>query len=136
MVNLNATSPQLKAVKSVVEIYGSRDLNSGSTFSKDFKFQSFPKTPDHVEETRGEHFKNYGGVLSSYAGMEVSAQHRGSSNTKFLTLISTIRSPYFTRSSKHREELSSTFVLPHITATLSQVLTRHYGADDGRVVHR
>jgi hypothetical protein len=71
MVNLNATTPQLKAVKRAVETYGSRDLSSGSIFSKDFKFQSFPKTPDHVEETKDKHVKKYGGVLSSYASMEV-----------------------------------------------------------------
>jgi len=71
MVNINATTPQLKAAKSVVEAYGSRDLKgSGSIFAKNFKFQSFPQTADHREETKGQHFQNYGGVLSSYAKMD------------------------------------------------------------------
>lgn len=75
MVNLDATTPQLKVVQSVVESYSSRDLeNSASIFSKDFKFQSYPKTTYHVEETKAEHFKKYGGVFPSYAKVEVSIQ--------------------------------------------------------------
>ena len=75
MVNINATTPQLKAAKAVVEAYSSCDLSdSESLFSKDFKFQSFPKSTEHHEETKGQHFQNYGGVLSSYAKMEVSVQ--------------------------------------------------------------
>lgn len=77
MVTIDATTPQLKVVKSVVEAYASRDLNSSaSIFSKDFKFQSFPKTAAHIEETKGKHFNNYGGVLSSYDRVEVSIQRR------------------------------------------------------------
>lgn len=77
MVNINATTPQLKLVKSVVEAYRSRDLvSSGSIFSKNFKFQSFPKTPDHVEETKGQHLENYGGLLSSFTKMEVRRSRR------------------------------------------------------------
>jgi len=67
MVNLNATSPQLAVVKSVVDAFSSCDItNNESFYSKDFKFQSFPKTVDHVEEAKEEHFKNYGGVVSTY----------------------------------------------------------------------
>lgn len=77
-VNIDATTPQLKAAKAVVEAYSSRDLsNSESLFSKDFKFQSFPKSTEHHEETKGQHFQNYEGVLSSYAKMEVSIQRAG-----------------------------------------------------------
>ena len=77
MVNIDATTPRLKAAKRVVDAYSSRDLvKSGSVFSKDFKFQSFPRTPNHVEETKEEHFKNYRDVLSSYVKTEVSIPHR------------------------------------------------------------
>jgi hypothetical protein len=76
MVNISTTTPQLKAAKAVVEAYGSRDLKNTSIFAKNFKFQSFPKTTDHYEETKAEHFQNYGGVLASYAKMDVSIQLR------------------------------------------------------------
>ena len=72
MVNLNGTTPQLKAAKRVVDAYSSRDLtNSGSVFSKDFKFQSFPKASEHVQETKGGHFQKYDPILGSFAKMEV-----------------------------------------------------------------
>lgn len=74
MVNLNPTTPQLKAVRTVVDTYASRDLNSSTIFSKNFKYQSFPKTADHVEETRDVHFQKYESVLSSYAKKVVSVR--------------------------------------------------------------
>jgi hypothetical protein len=122
MVNLNATTPQLKAVKRVVDTYGSRDLNSATIFSKNFKFQSFPKTTDHVEEAKGEHVNNYGGVVSSYATMEVSIWSRR--QTYKASQADICRpSPYITKLLKHPEKLSSTFVSLCMTITSCWPLT-------------
>ena len=73
MVNINATTPQLRVAKAVVEAYGTRNLkNLEPIFAKNFKFQSFPQTTDHRQETKEQHFQNYGGVFSSYTKMDVS----------------------------------------------------------------
>ena len=77
MVVINPTTPQLKAAQRVVDAYGPRNFkDSESVFSENFKFQSFPKTANHVEETKEEHFKNYRSVLSSYARKEVGIQRQ------------------------------------------------------------
>ena len=72
MVNINATTPQLKAAKAVLEAYSSLNLKSSELiFAKNFRYQTFPKTTDHHEETKEEHFQKYKGVLAPYAKMDV-----------------------------------------------------------------
>ena len=85
MANGDTTSPQMKLISKLLSDYGTRDLSDvGRFLSKDFKFQSFPETTNHPEETRGEHLENWGGTLASFAKMEVRTQRQG-------TLIELIR---------------------------------------------
>ena len=76
MVNINATTPQLKLVKQWLEAYASRDIDKvAPVVSKDFKFQTFPKTADIPEEGKGAHLQRYRGILSALTNVEVRTQH-------------------------------------------------------------
>ena len=77
MANIDATTPQLKAVKKWVEAYTTLDVDKvGPVVSKDFKFQSFPKTVDIPDEPKGAHIQKYRGVLTAMTKLEVRFQHR------------------------------------------------------------
>ena len=72
MVNIDATTPQLKAVKRWLEGYTSRDMDEvASVISKDFTFQSFPRTIDIPEEAKGAHIQKYKPILAALSKLEV-----------------------------------------------------------------
>ena len=76
MVNIDATTPQLKLVKQLLEAYISRDIDKVVPFiSKDFKFESFPKTADLPDEAGVAHIQRYGPILTALTKAEVSIQH-------------------------------------------------------------
>jgi len=77
MINIDATTPQLKAVKDLIDAYCSLDISKIEPFiSKNFKFQTFPKTIDIPEEAREVHIERYRGILAAVAKLEVRIQHR------------------------------------------------------------
>ena len=79
MVNLDATTPQLKAVKGFVAAYLSLDISKAVPFiSKNFKFQTFPKTIDIPEETGAAHTQRFKGLLAAMTKFEVRIHHRRS----------------------------------------------------------
>lgn len=89
MPDINATTPQLKAVKGLFDAYASLDVKNAEQYiSKDFKFHTFPKIPDLPEETKGSHFERYGALLSYLMKVEVRVRHCGTSFTSSSWLIS------------------------------------------------
>ena len=76
MINFDATTPQLKVVKQWLEAYTSRDVDKVAPFvSKNFKFQTFPKTIDIPEEAQGVHFQRYRVLLGALTKLEVCIEH-------------------------------------------------------------
>ena len=72
MVNINATTPQLKATKDLFDAYFTRDLsNAEPLMSRDFKYHNYPKVAGHPEENKEEHLKRYGAILGSFPSVEV-----------------------------------------------------------------
>ena len=78
MSSFNATTPESKAVKNLTDAYLTLDLkNIVPLISKDFKFLSFPKIPDHPDEEKEAHLERYAPLFSMLTKVEVCAQHRG-----------------------------------------------------------
>ena len=76
ITNFDATTPQLKTVKNLMEAYFSLDIKNTEQFLfKDFKFQTFPKIPDLPEEVKGAHFERYGPLFALMSKVEVCIQH-------------------------------------------------------------
>lgn len=75
ITGINATTPQLKAVKNLFDAYLTLDVKNAEPFvSKDFTFQTFPKIADHPDEAKGAHFEKYGALLSLLTKAEVRFQ--------------------------------------------------------------
>ena len=65
--------PELKLVKSFMEAYQSLDIKSVALLvAKNYKFLTYPKVPDHPQETKEQHFEKYGPLLSVLVGIDVS----------------------------------------------------------------
>ena len=78
MTNIDATTPQLKAVKGLYDAYTTLDIkNLAPHLSKNFKLQSFPKVSDVPDEARGGHLEKYEAIFSLVKKLEVGIQHRG-----------------------------------------------------------
>ena len=77
MVNIDATTPQLKVVKDMAEAYTTRDLsNVAPCLSKDFTFETFPKIADLPEHGYGGHIETYGAMLASFSKLDVRDKHQ------------------------------------------------------------
>ena len=120
MINLNATTPQLKAVKNLIEAYVN---NTESPASKDYKYQTFPKVAELHDEEKGGHFERYAVLFSLMTKVEVCTQHP----IRARRLIFIIPRSMFTRQLKHQERLFSTFVPPYTSVTPSQIITCNNG---------
>lgn len=82
MININATTPQLRATKTLLDGYFSRDISNVEPFiSKNFKYQSFPKIADHPDESKMDHIQNWGPMFASLPSVEVRIRSR--QNFKF-----------------------------------------------------
>jgi hypothetical protein len=65
MVNLDASTPQLKAVKNWLDAYFALDMDSvGPLVSKDFQYQALPETPDLPKESQERHIERYREMLA------------------------------------------------------------------------
>jgi hypothetical protein len=77
MANFDASTPQLEAVEKWIDGFTSLDISKVDLFvSRNFKFQSFPKTIDLPEQTKGAHIQWFGGLFSLITKLEVSVQRR------------------------------------------------------------
>ena len=75
ITNFNATTPQLKAVKKLMEAYLSLNINNIEPYIlKDFKFQMFPRVTNLPDEAKGTHFKRYGPAFALMTKAEVVEQ--------------------------------------------------------------
>ena len=75
--SINATTPQLKVVKNLAEAYLTLDLkNVEPLLSKDFQFQTFPKTAEHPDQAKGAHSEVQGQLSSLLTKIEVRLQRR------------------------------------------------------------
>jgi len=78
MVNIDATTPQLKVVKNLLDAYfDSLDISKAEPLlSNHFKFQTFPENIELPEEGKAAHVQRYGGILAAFTKAEVRIQHR------------------------------------------------------------
>lgn len=76
MVNVDVTSPQLKAVKGMADAFASRDLsNLEPILSKDFTLKSFPKVAEFPDLGKEEYLEGYGAAFSLFAKVEVRTRY-------------------------------------------------------------
>ena len=93
MTNSDTPSPQMELILKLLSDYSTRDLSDvGQFLAKDFKYQTFPETVNHPEETKGEHLENWGGILASFAKMEVRIQPGNSHRTHRPIAITSLKS--------------------------------------------
>lgn len=72
MVELDASTPQLKVVKNWIDAYCTLDMKNVEPFiSKNFQYQGLPETPDLLIETGGSHIERYRGLLVAASKLEV-----------------------------------------------------------------
>lgn len=77
MANVNATTPQLKAVEQYFEAVRTLDMDNAAPFlSKDFIHRSFPKIAEMPDQTKEEHIEFFGLVFSKVAKLDVRSQRR------------------------------------------------------------
>ena len=77
MANIDATTPQLKVVKSFLDTYLSLDVSKTESFmSRDFKFQTFPKVAELPDEPVAAHVQRYEGLLAAMTKLEVRIEHQ------------------------------------------------------------
>jgi hypothetical protein len=74
MANFDASTPELKAIKKWIEAFSILDTNKMDTLlSRNFKYQSFPKSIDVPEQTKEGFIQWFGGTFSK---MKVSIQRQ------------------------------------------------------------
>ena len=76
MVNLEATTPQLKVLRQWADAHHSRDLHDAEPiFSKDFALKMFPKAAVFPDLTREEYLQKYSVAFSLFTNVDVRAQN-------------------------------------------------------------
>ena len=77
MVNVNANTPQLKALKRWLDAFESLDASKiGPTLSKNYIHETFPKSIGLPDETKEEYIERYTRTLSSITKIEVRIKHQ------------------------------------------------------------
>ena len=78
MTDINANTPQLKAVKDMIDAYITLDISKVEPFvSKSFKYQTFPKVADLPEEPKAAHIQRFGRMLAVMNKFEVRISNTG-----------------------------------------------------------
>jgi hypothetical protein len=76
LTNFSAGTPQLEAVKNLIEAYLTLDLNNlEPVVTKDYRYQTFPKIADLPDESKGGHLERYGVLFGLMTEVEVCIQH-------------------------------------------------------------
>lgn len=76
MVNLDVTSPQLKAIKVWADAHASRNLNEAEPIlSKDFVLKTFPTVAKLPDLTKERYLQKYGILFTLLARVEVRTRH-------------------------------------------------------------
>ena len=77
MVNIDASTPQLKLVKEWFSAYASLDAEKlEPLLSKNYKQQTLPESIGLPEETKEEHIKRFREMPSAITKLEVRIQYR------------------------------------------------------------
>jgi hypothetical protein len=75
MVDFN--TPQLKAVKKLVDAYVSLDLNNAEPLTtKDFHYEPLPESTGYSKQSKEVHLQVWRELLSSVNKLEVRVRHR------------------------------------------------------------
>ena len=78
MVNLDATTPQLKVIERMTNAISSRaPRNAESVISKDYVFGTFPKSDELPDLTKEGYLQMYGVALALFANVEVCIKYLG-----------------------------------------------------------
>ena len=77
MVNVNANTPQLKALKRWLDAFESLDASKiGPTLSKNYIHETFPKSIGLPDETKEENIKRHEETLCAMSKLEVRTQQQ------------------------------------------------------------
>ena len=77
MVNIEATTPQLKVFQKWIDAFSSLDITEiDPILSKNYIYETFPKSIGLPDETKEEFIKRYKGTLTLFTKIEVRIQHR------------------------------------------------------------
>ena len=77
MAELNATTPQSRLFKEYHDANVARDTEKiGSLLAKNFRFKTFPSTPDLPDETKEGYIRKYGGMFTLLEKVEVRINER------------------------------------------------------------
>ena len=72
MVNIDPTTPQLKALKKWIDAFDSLDASKiGPILSKNYIHETFPKSIGLPDETKEEHIKRYKETLPAMRKIDV-----------------------------------------------------------------
>jgi len=76
MVDFDLSTPQLKAVKNMIDAYISLDLNNlAPLLSKDYQYEAFPKSTDFPVQTKESHLQVWGKIFSPVNKLDVRIRH-------------------------------------------------------------
>jgi len=76
MVDFDANTPQLKALKKLVDAYVSLDLNNlESILSKDYRYEAIPAIPEVPIQTKESHIQMWKEVYSLVSKQKVRIRH-------------------------------------------------------------
>ena len=76
MVELDTSTPQLKAIKKLADAYVSRDVNNAEPLlSKDFQYEGFPESTDLPKQTKESHLQTWKEVLITVNKCDVRIRH-------------------------------------------------------------
>ena len=72
MINTDATTPQLTALKGLADALASGQVkNTEPLLSKDFTFRTFPKTAELPDLTKEAYLQKFGAAFGIFANIEV-----------------------------------------------------------------
>ena len=94
MVNIDPSTPQLAVVKKWLESYASLDTkNTEPLLSKNFQYESFPKSSNIPDQSKETHMKIWGARLSVVNKLEVGSIQRRRNHVQVQSLTSTTSRP-------------------------------------------
>ena len=77
MVNIDATTPQLKVFQKWIDVFPSLDITRIDPFlSRNYIHETFPKSIGLPDETKEEYIERYTRTLSSITKIEVRIKHQ------------------------------------------------------------
>jgi hypothetical protein len=83
MMNFDASTPQLNVVKEWFESYMTLDTNNTEPLlSKNFRYESFPRSSDIPDQSKKTHVEVWGARLSSIDKLEAGIIRRLSSGSE------------------------------------------------------